>query len=108
MSTILPQSSSDLDTDQGEIIDEMLKQVVQTFNETLMMTTTSKPTSNLNSNKTPHYNTSDRQPAPTVNTSDFQMKTITPPKDAYNQTHLTTSVPTQLQTLKKKTKLLWT
>ena len=34
--------------------------------------------SNSISNKTPHYNTSDIQPAPTLNTSDVQMQTITP------------------------------
>ena len=32
VSPILPQSSSDLDTDQGDIIDETIKQVVQSVN----------------------------------------------------------------------------
>ena len=38
VSTILPQSGSDLDTDQGEIIDEKLKQVAQTVNQMLLKT----------------------------------------------------------------------
>ena len=46
VSTISPQSSSDLDADQGEIIDEMIKQVLQTVNQTLLKTTTGSPTSN--------------------------------------------------------------
>ena len=46
VTTILPQSSSDLDTDQGEIIDETLKQVAQTVNQMLLMTNTGSPASN--------------------------------------------------------------
>ena len=44
---------------------------------------TTNPTSNLNPNKIPHDNTSDRQPAPTLYPSDVQMQTITSPKAAY-------------------------
>ena len=46
VSTILPQSSWDLDTDQDEIIDKKFKNVAQTFNQMLLMTTTGNPTSN--------------------------------------------------------------
>ena len=52
----------------------------------LLMTTTGNPTSNLDSSKIPHNNTSGRQSAPTLNTlniSDIQKQTITSPKDAY-------------------------
>ena len=40
VSTILLQSSLDLETDHSEIIDEMLKQVAQTVNQKLLKTTT--------------------------------------------------------------------
>ena len=81
----LPQSSSDLDTDQDEIIDEMLKQVVQTVNWLLLKTTTGNPASNLDSSNTPHDNTSDRQSTPTLNTSssDIHKHITTSPKDTY-------------------------
>ena len=46
VSTVLPPSSSDLDTDQGKIIDEILKQTTQTFNQMLLKTTIGKPISN--------------------------------------------------------------
>ena len=55
------QSSSDLDTDQGQIIDEMLKQVALTVNKMLLKTTMGSPTSNLDLSNTPQDNTSDRQ-----------------------------------------------
>ena len=77
-STILPQSSSDLDTDQGGIIDEMIKQVVQTVNQTLLKTTTGSPTSNLDSSNTSHHNTPGRKSVPTLNTSDVHKHTISP------------------------------
>ena len=82
--TILSQSSSDLDTDQGEIIDEVLKKVAQTFSQTLLMTTTSYPTSNLKLKQKTHIIIPQtvNQPS-TLNTSDIQFQTITPPKDAY-------------------------
>ena len=79
VSTILPQSISDTDIDQGENINETLKKVAQTFNQSLLMTTAGNPTSNLDSNKIPHDNTSDRQSAPTLNTNDIQIQT----QDAY-------------------------
>ena len=62
LSTILPQSSSDLDTDKGEIINEMLKQVVQAFNQMLCKTTTGNPASQM----TPHMTIlqTDNQPPP--------------------------------------------
>ena len=51
VSTVLPQSSSDLDTDQGQIIDKTGKQVVQIVNQMLHKTTTGSLNSNL---KLPH------------------------------------------------------
>ena len=47
------------------------------------MTTTGNPNSNLDSSEVPHDNTSDRQSAPTLDTSDVQKQTITSPKDTY-------------------------
>ena len=37
ISSILPQSSTDLDTDQGDITDETKKQVTQSINQTLLV-----------------------------------------------------------------------
>ena len=50
VSSISPQSSSDLDTDQGDIIDETIKQVAQSVNQTLLKTSTSNPISSLTQN----------------------------------------------------------
>ena len=47
VSSILSQSSSDLDTDHGEIIDETIRQVVQSVKQMLLKTTTGNPTNNL-------------------------------------------------------------
>ena len=38
VTAISPESSSDLDTDQGEALDETLRKVVQMFNQTILMT----------------------------------------------------------------------
>ena len=83
-STISPKSNSDLDTDQGEIINATPRKVVQTFSQTLLRTTAGSPTSNLDSNNVPHDNTLDTQSASTLDTNDIQKQTIPPPKDAYN------------------------
>ena len=50
VSSISQQSSSDLDTDQGVIIDETIKQVIQSVNQMLLKTNTSNPISNLTPN----------------------------------------------------------
>ena len=47
VSSILPQSSSDLDTDEGENIDKTIKQVAQTVNQMLLKTNAGNPTGNL-------------------------------------------------------------
>ena len=83
VSTISLQSSSDLDTNQGEIIDEMLKQVAWTVNQMLLKTTTGSPTSNLDLSDTAHDNTSYRQSAPTLNTSDVHKHTTISLKNTY-------------------------
>ena len=54
VSSILSQTSSDLDTDQGDIIDETIKQVAQTVNQMLLKSSTGKPTSPLTQNDPPH------------------------------------------------------
>ena len=79
VNTILPQSSSDLDTDGVKSLMNYSKNV-QIFNQTLLMTTTGNPTSNLYSNKITHDNISDRQLTPM---NDIKMQTIAPPKDTY-------------------------
>ena len=96
------QCSVDLDTDQGEIIDEMLKQAVQTVNQTLLKITTGSPASNLDSRDTPHDNTSDRQSAPTLTTSDIHKHTITSPKTLTDQTHLNACSHTLSKILRKQ------
>ena len=48
VSFILPQSSSDLDTEQADIIDETIKQITQSVNQTLLKTSIGNSTSNLN------------------------------------------------------------
>ena len=83
VSTISPKSCSDLDTGQDEIINEMLRKVAQTFNQTLLMAMADNPTSNLDSNSVPHDSILDRQPAPTINTNDIQRQTIPPQKNSY-------------------------
>ena len=98
------QSISDLYTHQGEIIDKMLKQVTQAVNQMLCKTTTGSPASNLHLSDAPHDNTSDRQSAPTLTTSDIHKHTTTSPKTLTDQTPLNTSPHTLLQILKKKTK----
>ena len=51
--SILPQSSSDLDTDQGDIIDKAIKQVAQSVNEMLLKTSTGNSISNLTPDNSP-------------------------------------------------------
>ena len=51
--SILPQSSSDLDTDQGDIIDETIKQVTQSINQTLLATNVGSSTTNIAPNDHP-------------------------------------------------------
>ena len=67
VTAISPKSSSNLDTDQGEAVDETHRKVVQTFNQTLLMTTGCTLNSNIGSNNDPHDNIVDRQPASTLN-----------------------------------------
>ena len=83
VNTISPKSSSNLDKDQGEAINETLRKVVQTFNQIMLMTTAGKPTSNLDSKYVPHDNILDREPASMLNTNDIQKQTIPPQKDSY-------------------------
>ena len=78
VSTISPKSSSNLDTDQSEAIDETLGKVAQTFNQTLLMTTGGTHNSNIDSNNDPNDRIFDRQSASTLNTNDIQKQTIPP------------------------------
>ena len=53
ISSILPQSSSDLDTDHGDMIDETMKHVTHTINQTLLTSNVSSTTTNKASNDPP-------------------------------------------------------
>ena len=83
VSSILPQSSSDLDTDQGDIIDETIKQVTQAVNQTLLKTSTDNPTINLTQNDPPHERIANRQSILDRNLTDFHTQTDTQPIQAY-------------------------
>ena len=84
-STISPKSSSHLDTDQGEIINEMLRKVLHRCLIKLdWLAIAGNPTINLDLNNVPHENTLDRGSAPTLNTNDIEKQTIPPQKDSYN------------------------
>ena len=50
ISSILPQSSSDIDTDLGNIIEKTIKQVTQSVNQALLKTSTGNPISSLTQN----------------------------------------------------------
>ena len=68
------------------------------------MITADNPTSYLDSNKMPHYNTSDRQSAPTLNTNNIQIQTITPPKVPYKSNpskHINTNSITNFEKTKQ-------
>ena len=83
----MPQSSSDLDTDQGDIIDETLKHIVQRVNQMLLKASTGRSSSNLDSSDTSHDNTQDRQSVSTLNTGDVHKHTNTSPETLTDQTH---------------------
>ena len=107
VSTISSQSSSELDTDQGWIIDETMKQVIQTVNQTLLKTTTCHPTSNLKLSNSSQYKTPDNQ-SPFLNPSDIHKHTTTTPNHFTDQIHLKTALHTPPQIWKKLKKSLWT
>ena len=95
VSSMLPQSSSDLDTDQGEFIDETIKEVAQSVNQMLLMSTTGNPTSNLTPSNSSQNKTLDRQSIPTLILSDIHTQTkILILTDKF---HLKTALHTQLQ-----------
>ena len=96
VSSVSPQSISDLDTDQGEIIDETIKQVAQSVNQMLLKTTTGNSTSNLSDPS--QDRTLDRQSIPALNPGDIH--TLTRMQNSYlqDQFHLKTAFYTQLKT----------
>ena len=83
VSSILPQSNSNLDTDQGEITDETIKQVMQSVNQMIHKTTSGNPTSNLTLSNFSHDRTPDRQSVPALNPSDIHTQTKTPSTHMY-------------------------
>ena len=78
VSSISPQPSSDLDTDQGDIIDETIKQVAQSVNQTLLKTSTDNPVSSLTQNG-PRNNVTNKQTICDSNPSDIHSQTNTQP-----------------------------
>ena len=82
-SSILPESSSDLDTDQGVIIHETIKQVAQSVNQTILKTSTSNPISNLTQNHPPHDRVTNRQSSHDPKPSDGHTQTNTQPIQTY-------------------------
>ena len=80
VSIISPKSSSDIDTDQDEIIDETPKSVVH---QMLLKTTTSSPTSILNLHDTLHDKTPERKSVPALNPSDLHKHTTASPNHSY-------------------------
>ena len=61
VSSIFPQSGSNLDTEKGDIKDETIKQVAQSVNQMLFMTSTDNPTSNLTQNNPSNNRIPNRQ-----------------------------------------------
>ena len=74
-SSILPQPSSDFDTDQGDIIDNTIKQVAQSVNQMLLRTSQGNPISNLTPNNPPHDGIPNRQSILDQNPSDIHTQT---------------------------------
>ena len=91
-------------TDQGDNIDETIKQVAQSVNQTLLMTSTDNPTSNLSLNNLPYDRIPNRQsildPNPSAIHTQSHSQLI--PTD---QPHLKTALHIQLQILNKPNKL---
>ena len=83
VSSISSQSSSDLDTDQGDIIDKTIKQVAQSVSQKLLKTSTGNPTSNLTKNNLPHDRIPNRQSILDPNPSDVHTQTKTEPTHTY-------------------------
>ena len=83
VSTNSPQSSSDLDTDQGEMIDKTIKQVVQSVNQILLKTTTANAIGNSTLSDTSHDKTPDKQSAYSLNQSNGHKQTTTSPKHTH-------------------------
>ena len=107
VNSILPQSSSDIDTDQSDIIDETIKQVAQSVNQTLLKTSTGNPTSNLTLNDSPHDRIPSRQSVLVPNPSDIHIQTNIQPAHTYrpassinNITHSVTNFEQAEQILK--------
>ena len=84
VTAISPRSSSDLDRDQGEAVDETLRKVAQMLSQPLLTTIGSTPNSNIGSNNDPYDKIMDRQPASTLDTNDNQGQSLPPQKDSYN------------------------
>ena len=81
--SLLPQPSSNLDTDQCDSIDKTVKQVAQSVYQMLLKTSTGKTTSNLTLNKSPHYRIPNSQSILDPNPSDVHTQTKTQPTHTY-------------------------
>ena len=83
VSSILPQSSSDWDTDQGDIKDEAIKQVAQSVYQMLLKTSTGNSTSNITPSDFPHDMTLDRQSIPNLSPNDIHTQMNAQPTHIY-------------------------
>ena len=104
VSSISPQSSSDLDTDQGDLMEETIKQVAQSLHQMLLKISTGNPISSLTQNDPPH-------------TTKIQTcrQSVTLPSDIHSQIHsqfiltdqphLRTALHIQIQVMNKPNKL---
>ena len=83
ISSSLPQSISDLDTDKSDITDETIKQVTQSVNQMLLKTSIGNSTCNITPSSSPHDRTPDRQSIPNLNPNDIHTQTNTQPTHTY-------------------------
>ena len=76
ITSISPQSSSDPDTDHGDMIDDTIKHVTPTINQTLMTSNVSNTCTNKTSND-PYDNTPELHPSQDVNLHTIHIPTNT-------------------------------
>ena len=103
--SISPQSSLNLETDQGDIIDETIKQVAQSVNQMLLKTSTGNPIRALTPNNLPHDNVTNMQTICDSNPSDIHSNTNTQPIHTHQPVTPKNSVHIQIQVSNKPSKL---
>ena len=104
---ISPKSSSDLDTDQGEAVDETLRTAVPMFNQTLLTTIGRTPNGNIGSNNDFHEKIIDHQLASILDTKAIEDNHYLCKRTLTMQTQLTKLGMIQSKMLKEIDKLFW-